>query len=184
MEFVVCELDKIKDVYPEFEASAKRLKEAALARAREIWPAFRYGGMFPGPKEFGITTALPKFFKGFAGTTLTTFRQNFTSTGWQDIFNMTVDEDIIIAGMGFAITSPTINVTELRLEIDDMKFPRINIEELRAYRQPAIIFKQGWVAQEERPFLLRGYFEATGYQRIIPVNAFVLYKKKADVISE
>ena len=92
--------------------------------------------------------------------------------------------DRIIAGMGFAITSPTINVTELRLEIDDMKFPRINIEELRAYKQPAIIFKQGWVAQEERPFLLRGYFEATGYQRIIPVNAFVLYKKKADVISE
>lgn len=183
MQYVVCELKKLKTEYPEFVEATKKLQTKAIERAKEIWPGYTYGGLFPGPKQFGITTALPKFF-GSTTTALKTFRQNFTSTGWQDIFNLTVQEDVIIGGMGFAITSPTVNITELRMEIGDVKYPRINIEEMQCYDQPAVVFKQGWYAQEERSFLLRGYVEATGYQRVVPINSFVLYKKKDDVISE
>jgi len=183
MQYVLCELEKVKVEYPEYAEATKRLLTKAIDRAKEIWPGFTYGGIYPGTKQFGITSALPKFF-GSTTTHLPTFRQNFTATGWQDIFNLTVAEDIIIGGMGWAITSPTINITELRAEISDVKYPRVNIEEMQAYDQPAVILKQGWYCQEEKAFLLRGYIEATGHQRVVPVSSFTIYKKKDDVIKE
>lgn len=182
-KYVLCSLDDLKD-QPEFTSAFEKLKAVAVRKASQLWPGMTLGGMFPKDNQFGITTCLPKFFTGFAATTLTTFRQNFTSTAWQNIFNMTLAEDIIIGMMGFAITGSAVNVTELRSEIGDVKYPRINIEEIQAYDKPAVIFRQGIICPEEKSFLVKGYIEATGYQRIVPVNGFVLYKKKDDVISE
>jgi len=185
MGYVVAEFGKVKKEFPEFEVASEQLKNQAIARAREIWSGYEFGEMYPKEKQFGITTLLPKFLYGYSGTVLTTYRQRFGSSGWQDIFNKTIAEDIIIGAMGFAIPDPSINISELRMEISDVKFPRINIEEMRCYDKPAIIFKQGWIAEEEKAFKLRGYIEtAKVYQRVIPVAGFVLYKKKDDVISE
>jgi len=184
MEYTICELDKLRLEYPNFAQAAVKLKTGAIDRAAKLWPGFTYGGLFPGVKQFGITTALPKFFKGFAGVTLATFRQNITATGWQTIFDMTVEEDIILGGMGFGISQPTTNLTEIRLEIGDKKYPRINLEEANVWKAFAVILRQGWIAEQETPFKLRGYFEATGYQRIVPINSFTLYKRKDLVITE
>jgi len=168
---------------PEFVESLNILRSNAIAQAEKDWHPYTFGGMYPGKNQFGETTLLPKFFKGFAGTTLTTFRQNITSTGWQNIFSMTVEEDIQLNILGFEFPDPSINVTELRTEIGDKKFPRINIEEIQSYEQPIIVFREGFVITQETSFLLRGFFEATGYQRIVPIG-FTLFKKLADVITE
>jgi len=179
---VIGELDKLTEL-PEFQKGLRSLIEAAKKRASEIWPGYTFGGMFPQGKQFGITSALPKFF-GSTTTHLKHWRQNFASTGWQDIFNVTVQEDIIIGMMGVAIVDPTINITELRAEISDRKYPRINIEEMKAYRKPAVLFKQGLIAEEEKSFKLRGYVTATGYQTVIPIGGFTIFKKLDDVITE
>lgn len=182
-KLVIGELEKLKDL-PEFQTGLRNLIETAKTRAAEIWPGYTFGGMFPKDKQFGITSALPKFF-GSTTTALTNFRQNLGSANaWQSIFDLTVQEDVIIGMMGVAITSPTINITELRAEISDKKYPRINIEEMQSYQQPAVIFKQGLIAEEEKAFKLRGYKTAAGYQRVVPVGGFVLFKRKDLVITE
>jgi len=180
---VIGELDKIQEL-PEFQRGLDALVNAAKKRAEEIWPGYTYGGMFPGNKQYGMTSALPKFF-GSTTTHLKTFRQNLGSANeWQSIFDLTVQEDIIIGMMGVAITSPTVNITELRAEISDKKYPRINIEEMQSYERPAIMFKQGLIGVEEEAFKLRGYKTAAGYQRVVPIGSFVLFKRKDLVITE
>lgn len=181
MEYVITELDKLRQTYPNFAQASEKLKKDTVDRAKEVWSGYNYGGMFPQGKQFGVTTLLPKFMLG-SGTA--SFRQEFTSTGWQDIFNRTMDEDVIVGGMGFAIPDPSVNITELRMEIEDTKYPRVNIEELQCYKQPAVVFKQGWRCEEEQSFLLKGNVESTGYQRVVPINSFALVKKKELVISE
>lgn len=181
MEYVITELNKLRKEYPNFAMGATDLQKKAIDRATAIWSGYTYGGMFPKDKQFGITTLLPRFLLG-AGTV--TFRQNQSSTGWQDIYNRTLDEDVIIAAQGWAIPDPSINITELRMEIGDTKYPRVNIEEMQSYSQPAVVFKQGFIVEEEKSLLLRGYVESAGYQRVVPVNGFALYKKKELVISE
>lgn len=181
-KLVVGELKEIKNL-PEFQRGFDALVETAKRRATEVWSGYTYGGMFPGEKQFGMTSALPKFF-GSSTTALKHFRQNFAHTGWQDIFNLTVEEDIIIGMMGISIPTPTVNITELRAEISDRKYPRVNIEEMKNYDKPAVIFKQGLIGVEEEAFKLRGYIESTGYQRVVPIGSFVLFKNKNDVITE
>jgi len=184
MEFLVCELDKVKEEYPNYAQAANDVLEEGKGLANEHF-GMNFGGMFPGTEQYGMTTALPKFFTGYAGSSLTTFRQDFDSSGWQDIFNMSsVTEDIILGGLGFAFTGSSVNITELRMEIGDTKYPRIDIEEINTYDQPAVVLEKGWIGVEEESFKLRGYVESTGYQRTVPLEAFTLYKKKSDVITE
>jgi len=182
---LIVEMDKVRDQYPEFDVGAQKLFTDAVDKAKQQWPGFTYGGQYPSASEFGKTTLLPKFLTGYAGAALTNYRQYFGSVNaWNQIFNKTIDEDVIHGMMGFAFPDPTIRFTELRYEIGDIKYPRINIEEINCYNQPAVIFRQGIIAMEETPFLVKGYLTSTGYQRVVPVESFTLFKKKADVISE
>ena len=52
------------------------------------------------------------------------------------------------------------------MTIGDTKLPRINLEEARAYKQPAIVFENGFTLDEEAGFELKGYVECIGEQRI------------------
>jgi len=59
-----------------------------------------------------------------------------------------------------------LRVSEIKLQISDKKLPRINLEEAMAYEQPAIIFEDYYIVEEEQAFELVGYVEAAGYQSI------------------
>lgn len=184
LEPVIVEFKKVKEQYPEFDAAAQKLLTEAVERATKQWPGFTFGGAYPKSNQFGKTTILPKFLTGYAGTALKNYRQYFGSVNaWNQIFNKTIDEDIIIGISGYAFPDPSIRFTELRYEINDTKYPRINIEEMQCYDQPAVIFKQGIIAMEEESFLFKGYLTSTGYQRVVPIG-FALFKKKSDVIAE
>ena len=188
-DYVVVEYNKIREEYPEFEKAITDCYGAARAKAQSIWPGCRVSrSIYPKDGEFGETTVLAKFLRNRAGSRLgNTFRQNFASTGWNDIWydnGNKMDEDIIVAIPGIAFLSPTLNVTEIRYEIGDKKYSRINLEEMQGIEQPAIIFKEGLVISEEKGYRLRGYFEATGYQRIVPIKGLTVFKKKDDVIAD
>lgn len=163
-----------------------------------------YGGMFPASDEFGETTILPKFLAN-GGASLVTFCQELdltdalfnpsagTSPAWIDILNGTLDEDVMIGIIGFVIDpckvgtdSTTVDVTELRMEIGDKKFPRLNIEEIHGYEQPVLILEQGAMILPEKPYLLRGMIAPPGVsitssaQRVVPIG--VAEWKRTDLV--
>lgn len=189
MPYAIAPLDKIKVDYPEFKDVLKSLEAGAIARAIEIWPGYTLGGLIPGDKEFGIGNMLPK---DILGTGTYTWTQAFTTPGsWTNIFSYDVPEDEIHAFAGFGISDPTLIFNQLRIEIEDRKYPIFEIEEANLYDKAfSIIIKADpgneFIAQEETSVLLRGYQErgtSGAEQRVIPLGLNV-YKLKALVIKE
>lgn len=184
-EVIVVEYDKIRQEYPEYEESIARVYAQGMELADKAFSGKSYGGMFPKDGQYGITTLLPKFLDWRAGTPkLTTFRQNYGSTGWNNIFTGTLQDGIVIGAIGFVIPDPSIIVNEFRLEIANKKYPRINIEEIHGMKTPAILFREGWLINKKTMYQIRGRFEAAGYQRIIPLKGFAFFEDNNDVIAE
>ena len=183
-EMIIVELDKIRQEYPEYQESIDSVYEQARKVADAKFKGKILGGMFPESGQYGITTALPKFFDWRAGTPrLTTFRQNYGSSGWNKIFTGVSDEGIVTGACGIMIPDPTINVNEIRLEIDNRKYPRINLEEMHGMKKPAVIFREGFVIPPKAQYEMYGRFEAAGYQRIIPLKGFTFFEDNNDVIA-
>jgi len=209
MSFVLVEYKKLKTQYPEFQETLAELESEALSMAASRWPGMTYGGFQPGANQYGRTTILPKVFADEAGDILdknhvpktwgvNEFRIYFSSTspanvaipGWKTILQGgnpenigTTPEDIIIALAGFAIPDPSILFSELRLQIGDKTYVIVDIEEIHMYEQPAIIFEKGYVVPPETFFKLQGFFQASGYQRVVPLG-FMLYRRKDFLIHE
>jgi len=69
------------------------------------------------------------------------------------------------------------------MEIGSTSFPKLDIEEMHGYEQPALIFEKGYTIPEENHFLLKGFFEAEGYQRVIPLG-FTIFRRRDLFITE
>ena len=125
------------------------------------------------------------------------WRQTFTTTGHQTIIagagsGNTLPEDFKIAWIGLALPNKNQHLTEVKWQISDRKFGRLNLEEIRSYNQPAIIFEDGFIIDEEEGFDLYGYIEGPVpdipwgpdtdviYQRIVMLGA--AYYKTIDKV--
>ena len=209
MSFVIVEYKKLKSQYPEFQQAMARLESEALDLAAKRWSGMTYGGFHPEANEYGRTTILPEVFADEAGDILdkdhspTTwgvneFRQYFSSTspaevaipGWKTILQGgnpqaigITPEDVVLAIAGFAITDPAILFSKLKMEIGDKTYVKVDIEEAHMYEQPAIIFEEGYTVPPESHFVVKGFFQASGYQRVVPLG-FVLYRRKDFLIHE
>lgn len=187
MSYVIVEYDKVQSdptIRNKYLQVLQQLAAQIQHATQKQWSGLIYGGFTPGAQEYGRTTILPQYFRGFAAAQLTTFRQNFTGApAWRDIFNNVMPEDIRIAWAGLAFTSKSVEFSELRWQIGDTLYPRINIEEIQGYNKPAIIFEEGFIIPEETTFLLRGYLEANSYQRVVPLG-FSLYRRKDFLVTE
>jgi len=207
--YVMMETSKIKRYSPEFQHTLRELEARVMENNKMVWAGLSYGGLTPREKQFGRSTFLPQFFADEAGDILAhahtqadwgrnTFRQLFNSTtpaaatvpGWKTILQGgnaqeigTTPEDLRMAWAGLAFTSEEINVTKIRFQIGDTRYPIMDIEEIHTYNMPALIFEEGFEIPEEAYFLLRGWFESTGKQRIIPLG-FVYYRRKDSVLTE
>jgi hypothetical protein len=105
----------------------------------------------------------------------------------------TIPEDFKVAWAGLAFPNKNQHITEIKYQIGDRKYGRINIEEMLCYNKPAIIFEEGYVLDEEESFHLYGYVEGpvprfhdgwTGiYQRIVPLGA-AYYKVVSKVLGQ
>jgi len=171
MYYVICDYDKVKEEFPEFERTMKELEDQLVSKAAADWAPLRYGGIKPKAGEFGKTTIMPQLFAGMAGTRLTTWDQWFTSTGAQTILTGvgtggTIPEDFKVGLVGLAFLDPVLRVSEIKMQISDKKLPRINIEEAMMYNKPCIVFEEGYVLDEETAFELLGYVLTQGPQRI------------------
>jgi len=179
--YIFCEWDSVKEEFPEFQRAFAELETRALEKCVVDWFPTKtveqaFGGLTPEAGQFGRTSILPALFDGQDGTQLVHWRQNLTLTGHQVLLTGTragnvIPEDFKVAWIGLAFPNKQHQVTELRWQISDGKFIRVNIEELWNYNRPALVFEKGYILNEEEAFELYGYIEHADYQRIVMLGA-------------
>jgi len=169
--FVICEYEDVKKVFPEFQRVLEACRAELRSKAEADWAPLKFGGMTPKAGEFGESTIIPALFADNAGVRLTTWEQEFTAVGSRTIMTGVgsggvIPEDYKVGIVGLAFLDPVIRVSEIKMQISDRKLPRINIEEVLAYNQPAIVFEDHYILDEETAFELVGYVYTLGYQTI------------------
>ena len=177
--FVICEWGSVKENYPEFQRMTEKLHMDLVAKAALDWAPKTFGGMAPRSNQFGETTIIPALFRGDAQTAanagqLATWNQYLGTTGHRTIMTGAntgnIYEDYKIGLTGFALLDKSININEIRFQISDRKIGRINIEEAMAYENPAIIFEDGLMLDEETGFTLYAYVLSRGDIRLAPLG--------------
>jgi len=180
--YILCEWDSVQKEYPKFREAFMNLETEVIMKCANDWfpgrdPASVCGYLTPkSGEQFGRTTILPALFQDNTGTQMATWRQYFSSTGHQRIIagaktGYTIPEDFKVAWIGLAFPNKQLQISEIKFQIGDRKYGRIDLEELRRYNKPAVIFEKGFIIDEEQSFELFGYVEEADYQRIVMLGA-------------
>ena len=194
-QFVICEQKAIQREFPNFKSAFMNLDAQLQGLCNVDWKPRTFGQFAGGANTYVNTTILPPLFRGILTTQLVTFRQLFTTAGNQTLMygsaaGRTIPEDFKIGLMGFALPNENQHLTEIKMQIGDRKYCRIDLEEIHQYDQPAVIFEEGWIVNEEEAIDIYGYIEGpiptaignyTGvWQRIVPIG--VAYAKSYDKV--
>lgn len=177
--YILCELDSVQKEFPDFQRALANLEAEAIAKCNADWKPRTFNlarPLTPGTKEYGRTTILPALFDDNTGTQMVHWRQYFSSTGHQTLITGTragnvIPEDFKVAWIGLAFPNKNMQISEIKFQIGDRKYGRINLEELRSYNKPALIFEKGFIIDEETAFELYGYVENADYQRIVMLGS-------------
>jgi len=171
----------VQKEWPRFQRAFAELESRVIEKCDADWAPKTFGYLTPNERQYGRTSILPVLFRGFNDVQLVHWRQTITESGNQLLLRgretgNVIPEDFKIAWIGLAFPNKQQHITELKWQISDAKYGRINIEELRSYNKPAIIFEEGFIIDEEESFELYGYVEEASsetpaYQRIIPLGA-------------
>ena len=164
--YVLCEWDSVAEQYPNFQQAFASLEQQMIQKCGAEWAPKQFGKLTPNSGQFGRTTILPALFFDNTGTRFTgSWRQNFASRGHQLIITgnpaagYVIPEDFKVAWLGLAFPNKQQHITEIKFQIGDRKYGRIDIEEIKAYNKPALIFEEGFIIDEEQAFELWGYVE-------------------------
>ena len=169
--YVFCELDSIKKSYPQFQAAIAALETKVILKCANDWfPKLSPEAVFAKLKSqddpFGRTTILPALFDDHSGNPMTsgTWRQLFTVAGHQMIIQgvrsgETIPENIKIAWYGLAFPNKEQHLTEIKWQLSNGKYGRINLEEMHLYNKPAVVFEEGVILNDEESFELYGYIK-------------------------
>lgn len=176
--YVFAELRSVRKEFPTFQRTLADLESRLITKCNLDWSpkTFNAGlALAPGVNNYGRTTILPALFDGFAGSQLVHWRQHLTSTGHQTLLTgagsgNTIPEDFKVGLAGFAFPNKQVNISEIKFQIGDRKYGRIDLEELHLYDTPALVFEEGFIIDEETSFELYGYVENADYQRIVPLG--------------
>jgi len=219
--YIFCEWDSIEKEVPLFRDAFKRLEADAILKCTNKWfpkltPQQACGYLMPkSGEQFGRTSILPTLFRCGSSTAhvVAGVGQQFGSglgatpapADWRQLFitaehqellagskaGNTIPEDFIIALIGFAFPNQQQHITEIKWQIGDRKYGRLNLEDMRSYNKPALVLEEGVIIDEEQSFELYGYVEGPipihhdGWrgvrQRIIPLGA-AYYKVKDKVL--
>lgn len=186
--FCIVEFDSIAKQDPRYQRALKSLETRAVNYTAQKWfprktVAEAFGYLTPETgKQFGRTTIIPALFDGqFAGGTvpglnpMPTWRQFMSVTGHQLLITgghagYTIPEDFIVAWAGLAFPNKNQHITEIKWQIGDRKYGRINLEEFQGYNKPAIIFEEGFIIDEEESFDMYGYVEGDHQNNLLPLS--------------
>lgn len=211
--YSICEWDSVNKENSMFQQTLRRLDEQAINKCNLDWKprSFNSAKALTGDGGFyGRTTILPALFDGNGlvplditgggGSPVATWRQKFTSASLTTADTILLQgagtgeiiaEDFKVAWAGLAFPNKNQHITEIKYQIGDRKYGRINLEEMLCYNKPALVFEEGYVLDEKESFHLYGYVEgpipiyhdgSTGvYQRIVPLGA-AYYKNVSKVL--
>lgn len=174
--YIFCEWDSITKEDIKFKTAFKNLEDSMKAKCDAEWAPRAMGYLVPHENEYGRTSILPRLFLGYGGAVLPHWRQNILVAGNQVLLTgvgagNTIPEDFKVAWIGLAFPNKQMQISEIKWQIGDRKYGRINIEELKSYNKPAIIFEEGLIIDGEQSFDLHGYVETPDYQRIVMLGA-------------
>lgn len=183
--YVFCEWDSVRKTNSDFQLALKALDDQIIQKCSREWAPRAFGGLNPQGNEFGRTSILPEIFDNSLGANLIHYRQRLLAAGNQILLQgngtgAVLPEDIKVAWAGLAFPNEQMNITEIRFQIGDKKYGRINIEELANYDKPALVFEEGFILDEEQSFDLWGYVREPDFQRIVPLGA--MYYKYIDKV--
>jgi hypothetical protein len=184
--YCICELDSVQKDNPRFQAAFKQLEADLVMKCNTNWAPKSCGYLKPDAGQYGRVPILPALFDDHSNVQMVTWRQGFTTAGHQTLMTgtragNTIPEDFKVGLIGIAFPNKQQHISEIKMQIGDRKFGRINLEEMHQYNKPAIIFEEGSVIDEETAFDLYGYVEGpipaqapfinTIYQRIVLIGA-------------
>jgi len=192
--FVVAEWDSVQAENSVFQRSLRNLDAKMIAKCSSDWApkSFNYAKpLSPSDNNYGRTTILPELLHDHHGVDMVHWRQFFTAadivaTNQLTIISgngagHTIPEDFKIAWAGLAFPNKQQHITEIKWQIGDRKYGRQNIEEIKSYNKPCLIFEEGFILDEEESFELYAYLEgpianqppfiAGIYQRVVMLGA-------------
>lgn len=174
--YIFCEWDSVAKESPRFQRAFADLETRINQKCNLDWHPKTCGYLIPSSEQYGRTSILPALFRGFNALVMAHWRQNLTSTGNQLLIygagsGNVLAENFKVAWLGLAFPNKQQNITEIKFQIGDTKYGRINLEEMKSYNKPAIIFEEGLIIDEETSFDLHGYVEEADYQRIVMLGA-------------
>jgi len=179
--YIFCEWDSVENQAPQYQQVFARLENEMIAKCNSEWSPKTFGYLTPGSGQYGRTSILPEMFdpnpNTYGGASFGAnaaaatyslppayWRQAFSSTGHQTLIQgngtgETLPEDWKVGWIGLAFPNKNQHITEIRFQIGDRKYGRINLEQMHIYNKPAIIFEEPFIIDEETSFHLYGYFE-------------------------
>ncbi len=187
--YIFCEWDSVQKDDRQFQEVFAKLEADMIRKCNAEWAPKTFGKLAPMAGQYGRTSILPGLFDpnpntyggaSFGAAATGTFprppaywRQAFSTTGHQTLIQgnrsgETMPEDWKTGWLGIAFPNKNQHITEIRFQIGDRKYGRINLEEMYVYNKPAIIFEEPYIIDEETSFHLYGYFEPeiAGYPTI------------------
>jgi hypothetical protein len=162
--YTICEWDSIKKEYPDWQRTLAELEARVIAKCDKDWAPKTFGGLTPSSEQYGRTTILPALFDDHNGVQMVHWRQFLTAAGHQTLITgmgagHVLPKNFKVAWMGLMLPNKQQHLTEIRMQISDGKYGRINLEEIHSYNKPAIVFEEGFLLNEKAGFELYGYVE-------------------------
>lgn len=195
--YVFAEWDSVTKYWAKYAEAMQTLDNKVIKKCNAEWSPKTCGFLSPGNNQYGRTTILPALFDDLDGNRMSHWRQEWDETGHQTIITgtgtgNTIPEDFKVAWIGLALPNKNQHITEIKFQIGDRKYGRIDIEEMHVYNKPAIIFEEGQIIDEEQSFDLYAYIEGplpengpggeedSIYQRVVMLGA--AYYKMIDKV--
>jgi hypothetical protein len=169
--YVFAEWHSVSKENPVFKAALMKSEVNAIKTCTDKWfpkqtPQQSCGFLTPtSGSQFGRTSILPALFDDHNDAQMGgSWRQNFTTAGHQTLISgalggNVIPEDFIVEWVGLAFPNKEQHITEVKWQISNRKYGRLNLEEMHSYNKPAIIFEEGIIINEKEAFDLYGYVE-------------------------
>ena len=193
MTFFIAPLQDVDGVQalPAYQAARSDLETAMRARAGVLWNGATPGGVFPTGDQYGMgplranDMAADTTDSARSGTY--SFRKNFTGGAWRGLFNYTVPADFIHGFLGFLIAEDVLRILQFRMQLGQVLFPILDVQEAQRYDRFAIIFKadrgRELIADPKTAVTINGYLESSGFQRVVPLGISI-YRRPDVVITQ
>lgn len=180
-------MNSIQKSFPKFRQAFANLEARVIGQCDADWAPKRFGFLSPeSGKEYGRTTILPELFDDNQAAQMcvnrtqangaASWNQTFENkSGHQSILTGTragdvLPEDFKVAWIGLAFPNKTQHITEIKYQISDRKYGRLDLEEMvYGYDCPAVIFEEGYIIDEETFFEMWAYLDI-GYSGHQPEN--------------